>query len=64
MKLALRNIGEIDPANIEDYIERRGYQALEKALSTMTPIEVINEVSKSGLRGRGGAGFQQRSAGL
>lgn len=57
MKLALRNIGEIDPANIEDYIERRGYQALSKVLFAMTPEEVIAEVTASGLRGRGGAGF-------
>ena len=57
MKLALRNIGEIDPANIGDYIERRGYQALSKALFAMTPEEVIAEVTASGLRGRGGAGF-------
>ncbi len=55
-KLALRNIGEIDPTNIDDYIERGGYKALEKAL-TMKPEEIIDEVEKSNLRGRGGAGF-------
>ncbi|BBB92052.1 MAG TPA: NADH-quinone oxidoreductase subunit NuoF [Methylomusa anaerophila] len=57
MKLALRNIGEIDPANIDDYIARDGYQGLKKALLEMTPLAVIAEVKASGLRGRGGAGF-------
>lgn len=56
-KVALRNIGEIDPAEIRDYQERGGYQALEKALQAMTPEEVIEDVLKSGLRGRGGGGF-------
>lgn len=55
-KIALRNIGEIDPKNIDDYLERDGYQALHKVFS-MTPNEVIIEVEESGLRGRGGAGF-------
>jgi NADH-quinone oxidoreductase subunit F len=55
-KIALRNVGEIDPASIDDYIERGGYQALKKALG-MTGGEIIAEVEKSGLRGRGGAGF-------
>lgn len=56
-KVALRNIGEIDPANVQDYLERGGYQALEKAIKTMTQQEVIEEVLKAGLRGRGGGGF-------
>jgi NADH-quinone oxidoreductase subunit F len=56
-KIALRNIGEIDPLCIEDYIERDGYKALHKILFEMSPEEVIDEVEKSGLRGRGGAGF-------
>ena len=56
LKIALRNIGEIDPADINDYIARGGYKALRKALS-MTPDKIIGEVEKSGLRGRGGAGF-------
>lgn len=56
-KIALRNIGEIDPANIEDYIERGGYAALRKALSQMRPEEIIDSIKKSELRGRGGAGF-------
>lgn len=56
-KIALRNIGEIDPASIEDYTERGGYKALAKVLKDMTPEEVIAEIEKSGLRGRGGGGF-------
>jgi NADH-quinone oxidoreductase subunit F len=56
MKIALRNIGEIDPADLADYQSRGGYEALRKAL-TMSPDEIITEVEKSGLRGRGGAGF-------
>lgn len=56
-KIALRNIGEIDPKVIEDYKEREGYKALHKVLFEMTPDEVINEVEESDLRGRGGAGF-------
>ncbi|MCL2033369.1 MAG: 4Fe-4S binding protein [Oscillospiraceae bacterium] len=55
-KIALRNIGIIDPAEISDYIGRGGYEALQKALA-MTPDEIIGEVEASGLRGRGGAGF-------
>lgn len=57
LKVALRHVGEIDPASINDYIDRDGYKALEKALKTMTPPQVIDEVIKSGLRGRGGGGF-------
>jgi len=57
MKLALRNIGEVDPANIDDYLERDGYKAFRKVFFEMTPQEVIKEIEKSGLRGRGGAGF-------
>ncbi len=57
MKIALRNIGEIDPGNIDDYIERDGYKAVRKVLFEMKPKEVINEVIESKLRGRGGAGF-------
>jgi len=49
--------GKIDPAKIEDYIAAGGYKALEKALSRMTPREIVEEVKKSGIRGRGGAGF-------
>ena len=57
MRLALRNCGVIDPENIDEYIAFDGYRALAKALTEMTPDQVISEVLKSGLRGRGGAGF-------
>ncbi len=57
VKIALRNIGNIDPANIQDYIDQGGYEALYKSLMEMTPADVIEEVEKSGLRGRGGGGF-------
>lgn len=57
MLLVLRNKGIIDPEKIEDYIARDGYVALEKVLTSMPPEEVIEEIVKSGLRGRGGAGF-------
>jgi NADH-quinone oxidoreductase subunit F len=56
-KIVLRNCGIINPLNIEEYIGRDGYQALGKVLTSMTPDQVIDEVLKSGLRGRGGAGF-------
>ena len=55
-RVILRNCGQINPEKVEHYIERGGYQALRKAL-VMTPEEVIEKVKKSGLRGRGGAGF-------
>jgi NADP-reducing hydrogenase subunit HndC len=57
MLIALRNRGLIDPEKIDEYIGREGYSALAKALTSMTPEEVITEVKQSGLRGRGGAGF-------
>jgi len=53
----LSNCGRIDPTNIEHYIAAGGYQALVKALSKLTPEQVINEVQSAKLRGRGGAGF-------
>ena len=56
-KVVLRNCGVIDPTNIDEYIARDGYQALAKVLTEMKPEEVIDVVTKSGLRGRGGAGF-------
>ncbi|MBU0983604.1 MAG: 4Fe-4S binding protein [candidate division Zixibacteria bacterium] len=56
-RIALRNLGKIAPHNIKDYIANGGYQSLAKVLTTMTPDDVITEVSKSGLRGRGGGGF-------
>ncbi|HHU87985.1 MAG: NADH-ubiquinone oxidoreductase-F iron-sulfur binding region domain-containing protein [Sphaerochaetaceae bacterium] len=56
-RIVLRNCGFIDPENIEEYIARDGYIALEKVLFEMTPDDVINELRTAGLRGRGGAGF-------
>ncbi|MBN2347253.1 MAG: FAD-dependent oxidoreductase [Bacteroidales bacterium] len=56
-KLVLSRCGEIDPYLIEDYIRTGGYLALGKALKSMKPDQVIEEMKKSGLRGRGGAGF-------
>ena len=56
-RLVLRNAGKIDPSRIQDYIAMGGYAALAKCLATMTPQGVIYEVTTSGLRGRGGAGF-------
>ncbi len=55
--IALANRGIIDPENIDEYIGRDGYKALAKALTSMTPEEIIEEIKGSGLRGRGGAGF-------
>lgn len=55
-RIVLKNVGEIDPTRIEEYIARDGYFALAKALQ-MEPGEVIEEIKRSGLRGRGGAGF-------
>ena len=57
LRIALRNCGFIDPENIDEAIARDGYAALGKCLTEMTPEEVIAEIKKSGLRGRGGAGF-------
>lgn len=56
-RIALRNAGEIDPMDIYQYVANDGYAALHKALTEMTPDEVRQEVSDSGLRGRGGAAF-------
>ncbi len=56
-RVALRNCGVINPENIEEYIGTRGYEALGKVLTQMTPDEVIQTMLDSGLRGRGGAGF-------
>ncbi len=56
-RVALRNCGVINPENIDEYIAVDGYQALGKVLTEMTPAEVIDTVKRSGLRGRGGAGF-------
>ena len=56
-RLVFRHNGLIDPTSIEDYLEADGYEALAKALWAMSPEQIIEEVKKSGLRGRGGAGF-------
>jgi NADH:ubiquinone oxidoreductase subunit F (NADH-binding)/(2Fe-2S) ferredoxin/Pyruvate/2-oxoacid:ferredoxin oxidoreductase delta subunit len=55
--IALRNRGMIDPEQIDEYIARGGYTALAKALAEMTSTQIIGEIKRSGLRGRGGAGF-------
>jgi NADH-quinone oxidoreductase subunit F len=55
--IVLRNCGRIDPESIDSYLAAGGYKALEKVLKEMTPGEVIEAVTASGLRGRGGAGF-------
>jgi NADH-quinone oxidoreductase subunit F len=56
-RLILRNCGHINPERIDDYIAVGGYKSLEKVLSQMSPEQVIDEIKRSGLRGRGGAGF-------
>ena len=56
-RIALEHCGHINAESVEEYIAVGGYSALEKALFDMTPEEIINEISESGLRGRGGAGF-------
>lgn len=56
-RIALKNCGVINPEEIDEYIAFDGYKALEKVLSKMKPEDVIEEIKKSGLRGRGGAGF-------
>lgn len=56
-KIVLADLGKVDPESIEEYLDVDGYKAAEKALTTMTPEEVIGTVKKSGLRGRGGGGF-------
>ena len=56
-KIVLENSGRIDPERIEDYIASEGYSALVNAIAEMTPREAIEEIIRSGLRGRGGAGY-------
>ncbi len=56
-KIVLENCGVIDPERIEEYIAAGGYESLHQVLTTMRPEEVIDQITKSGLRGRGGAGF-------
>src|ERR1700733_7598485 len=55
--VVLENSGHIDPEKIDDYIARDGYQALVKALTEMSPNDVIQQITESGLRGRGGGGY-------
>ncbi|MGE5677828.1 MAG: NADH-quinone oxidoreductase subunit F, partial [Pseudomonadota bacterium] len=57
VRVVLQNCGIINPEKIEDYLANDGYKALKKCISEMTPDGVIDEIKKSGLRGRGGAGF-------
>lgn len=57
VKVALENCGYVDPEKLDEYIALGGYEALGKVLTTMTYAEVIDEIKKSGLRGRGGGGF-------
>jgi NADH:ubiquinone oxidoreductase subunit F (NADH-binding)/NAD-dependent dihydropyrimidine dehydrogenase PreA subunit len=57
LRIVLRNCGHINPERIEDYICSRGYEALVKVVTEMTPMETISVIEKSGLRGRGGGGF-------
>ncbi len=56
-RVILQNCGHINPERIDDYLAVGGYQAIKKVLAGMTPEQVIDEIKKSGLRGRGGAGF-------
>ena len=57
LRVATENFGRIDPESLDDYIGRGGYEALQHVLSEMTSTEVRDQISKSGLRGRGGAGY-------
>jgi bidirectional [NiFe] hydrogenase diaphorase subunit len=57
VKVVLEHCGRIDPELVEDYVAVGGYESLTKAVTTMTPAEVLGEVTRSGLRGRGGAGY-------
>jgi len=57
VRVATENFGRVDPENLDDYLERGGYVSLRRALSEMTSAEVRDQVTRSGLRGRGGAGY-------
>ena len=57
VRVATENSGRVDPESLEDYVANGGYDALRQVLTTMTPAEVREEITKSGLRGRGGAGY-------
>jgi NADH-quinone oxidoreductase subunit F len=56
-RIVLENCGEIDPLNIDDYLARDGYRALERCRTELSPEQVVATIAGSGLRGRGGAGF-------
>ena len=60
-RIVLRNCGILNPENIDEYIACGGYKSTEKVVSSMTQDDVINQIKVSGLRGRGGAGFPDRS---
>ncbi|MDJ0634897.1 MAG: NADH-ubiquinone oxidoreductase-F iron-sulfur binding region domain-containing protein [Xenococcaceae cyanobacterium MO_188.B29] len=57
MRIVRQNTGKVDPESIEEYIAVGGYQSLYKAIYDLTPTEIVQEISKSGLRGRGGGGY-------
>ena len=57
VRIATRNCGSVDPGDVEHYLAQGGYGALERALSSMSPQDLMDEVTKAGLRGRGGAAF-------
>jgi bidirectional [NiFe] hydrogenase diaphorase subunit len=57
LRVATENFGRVDPEDLDDYLERGGYDALRRVLSEMTSTQVRDEITRSGLRGRGGAGF-------
>ena len=57
MRVVMTGCGQIDPDSLEAYLEEDGFKAIEKCVKSMKPAEVIDEVKKSGLRGRGGGGF-------
>src|SRR5665647_1868065 len=56
-RIALRNVGVIDPESIDEYLARGGYEAARESLTTLTPEYIVGRVTDSGIRGRGGAGF-------
>ena len=57
LRIATENSGRIDPESLDDYVHSGGYEALRSVLASMTPAEVRDEITRSGLRGRGGAGY-------
>ena len=57
LRIVTENSGRVDPESLDDYVERGGFESLQSALTTMTPAEVREEINRSGLRGRGGAGY-------